>query len=133
MISFPKRFEEMGGFFSKKEKERGKERKKGMASIRYQVFLFFFFHREETFQFKFNFGPDPLKIPRFWDTNLCSSPRSMKQKKRKKEASRTRSFLYSASYYEFCFSLLAGNVTSQPDEIHGLIQEMLLLETMYAI
>ena len=132
MISFPKRFEKMGGFFSKKEKERGKERKKGMASIRYQVFLFFF-HREETFQFKFNFGPDPLKIPRFWDTNLCSSPRSMKQKKRKKEASRTRSFLYSASYYEFCFSLLAGNVTSQPDEIHGLIQEMLLLETMYAI
>lgn len=94
MISFPKRFEEMGGFFSKKEKERGKERKKGMASIRYQVFLFFFFHREETFQFKFNFGPDPLKIPRFWDTNLCSPPRSMKQKKRKKEASRTRSFLY---------------------------------------
>lgn len=41
--------------------------------------------------------------------------------------------LYSASYYEFCFSLLAGNVTSQPDEIHGLIQEMLLLETMHAI
>lgn len=119
--------------FRKKRKKEEKREKKEWPRFDIKFFFFFFFHREETFQFKFNFGPDPLKIPRFWDTNLCSPPRSMKQKKRKKEASRTRSFLYSASYYEFCFSLLAGNVTSQPDEIHGLIQEMLLLETMHAI
>lgn len=110
--------------FRKKKKKRGRGKKWPRFDIR------FFFHREETFQFKFNFGPDPLKIPRFWDTNLCSPPRSMKQKKRKKEASRNRThspFLYSAWYYEFCFSLLAGNVTFQRDEIHGLIQETLLL------
>lgn len=111
-------------FEKRRRKEGGEKKEWPRFDIR------FFFHREETFQFKFNFGPDPLKIPRFWDTNLCSPPRSMKQKKRKKEASRNRThspFLYSAWYYEFCFSLLAGNVTFQRDEIHGLIQETLLL------
>lgn len=111
-------------FEKRRRKEGGEKKEWPRFDIR------FFFHREESFQFKFNFGPDPLKIPRFWDTNLCSPPRSMKQKKRKKEASRNRThspFLYSAWYYEFCFSLLAGNVTFQQDEIHGLIQETLLL------
>lgn len=111
-------------FEKRRRKEGGEKKEWPRFDIR------FFFHREESFQFKFNFGPDPLKIPRFWDTNLCSPPRSMKQKKRKKEASRNRThspFLYSAWYYEFCFSLLAGNVTFQRDEIHGLIQETLLL------
>lgn len=62
MISFPKRFEEMGGFFSKKEKERGKERKKGMASIRYQAFLFFFFIARKLSNLNSTSVPTPLKF-----------------------------------------------------------------------
>lgn len=56
------------------------------------------FHRRETFQFKFNFGSDLLKIPRFWDTNLCLPLRSMKQKSKRKmrPSSVQQPLLYSA-------------------------------------